>query len=199
MDGVNFVQQIQGLLVEAADQLQATAYTIGSGTGQPKGIITALAGTASEINTSGTEAVVSADAYTLQNALPPRFQPRAQWAANLSIINTFAQFETTAGALKFPGLQENPPTLLRKPLYELSNMDGTINAAATANNYVLLYGDFQQFVIVDRIGTFVEPIQNLFGANNRPTGQRGLFMWFRTGSDVVVPNAFRLLDVPTTA
>ena len=32
-------------------------------------------------------------------------------------------------------------------------MDGSINAAATANNYVMLYGDFQNFVIVDRIGT----------------------------------------------
>ena len=90
--------------------------------------------------------------------------------------------------------------LLNKPLNELSNMDGAINAAATQNNYVLLYGDFRAgFVIADRVGTVVEPIANLFGANNRPTGQRGLFMWFRTGSDSVIDNAFRMLDVPTAA
>jgi len=90
--------------------------------------------------------------------------------------------------------------LLKRPLHELSNMDGAINAAATANSNVLLYGDFQAgFVIADRIGTTVEFIQNLFGANNRPTGQRGLFMWFRSGSDSVIDNAFRMLDVPTTA
>jgi hypothetical protein len=35
--------------------LQVAAYTTGSGTGQPKGFVTALAGTASEINGSGTE------------------------------------------------------------------------------------------------------------------------------------------------
>lgn len=198
-DAANFLQELQGLLVDAADQLMATAYTTGSGVGQPTGIITALAGSASEINSGGTEALIAADAYTLQNALPPRFQPNAQWCANLSIINTLRQFETTNGALKFPGLQTNPPTLLGRTIHENSNMDGTINAAATESNYVLLYGDFRQFLIVDRIGTRIEFIPNLVGANRRPTGQRGALLWFRTGSDVLVPNAFRLLDVPTTA
>jgi len=33
----------------------------------------------------------------------------------------------------------------------------------------------------------------------RPTGQRGVLMWFRTGSDSVNDNAFRLLNVATTA
>lgn len=82
---------------------------------------------------------------------------------------------------------------------ENSNMDGSINAAATANNYVLIYGDFSNFVIVDRIGTQIELIPNLVGANRRPPGQRGAFLWFRSGSDVVVPQSFRMLDVPTTA
>lgn len=30
-------------------------------------------------------------------------------------------------------------------------------------------------------------------------GKRGALLWFRTGSDVVIPNAFRLLSIPTTA
>lgn len=197
MDGVNFVQEMSTLLVDAADQHQATAFTTGTGTAQPKGVITALAGTTSEINGGGTETLTAVDAYTIQNALPPRFQARAQWCANLAVINQFAQFETAAGALKFPEIRDG--RLLNRPLNELSNMDSTVNAAATENNFLLLYGDFSNFVIVDRIGTFVEPISNLFGPNRRPTGQRGLLMWFRTGSDVVIPNAFRMLDVPTTA
>jgi predicted phage gp36 major capsid-like protein len=75
MDAVNFLDELTRVLLAAADQLQATGYTTGTGTGQPKGIITALAGTASEINGSGTEALLAADAYTLQNALPPRSRP----------------------------------------------------------------------------------------------------------------------------
>lgn len=198
MDGVNFLNELQVVLADAADQLQNTAYTTGSGTGQPKGIITALAGTSSELSPATSETLTAPDIFALQNALPPRFQPRAQWAANIAVINTAAQFETTNGALKFPEIRED--RLLRKPLNELSNMDGSINPAATANNYVLLYGDFMAgFVIADRIGTTMEFIPNLVGANHRPTGQRGAPLWFRTGSDVVVPNALRMLNVSTAA
>lgn len=198
MDGANFLSDLQRVIVDAADNLMLAAYTTGSGAGQPTGVITALAGTASEINSAGTEALAAADAFTLQNALPARFSARAQWAAHIATMNTLRQFETTNGALKFPELANGQ--LLNKPMNELSNMDGAINAAATANNYVLLYGDFMAgFVIVDRIGTTLELIPNLFGANGRPTGQRGAFLWFRTGSNVVIPQAFRMLDVPTTA
>ncbi|MGS2646416.1 phage major capsid protein [Streptosporangium sp. G12] len=197
MDGYGFARELQKLLLDAADQLMATAYTVGDGIGKPKGIVTALAGTASEINSTGTEALVAADAFALQNALPPRFSANAQWTGHLATINALRQMETTSGALKFPELASGQ--LLGRPVNENSNMDGAINPAATANNYALIYGDFSQFVIVDRIGTTIELIPNLMGANGRPTGQRGLFMWFRTGSDVVVPNAFRMLDVPTTA
>jgi predicted phage gp36 major capsid-like protein len=49
-------------------------------------------------------------------------------------------------------------------------------------------------VIVDRVGTTLEVIPNLVGTNRRPTGQRGALLWFRTGSDSVVDNAFRLLN-----
>ena len=71
-------------------------------------------------------------------------------------------------------------------------MDGVIDAGQ--ENYILMHGDFTEFVIVDRIDTTLELIPNLVGANRRPTGQRGALLWFRTGSDSVVDNAFRLLN-----
>ncbi|MED7929312.1 phage major capsid protein [Nonomuraea sp. LP-02] len=197
MDMVGTTQELGRLLVDAADQLQATAFATGTGTNQPKGIVTALAGTASEINGSGTEVLTAADPFTLQNALPPRFRPRAEWMAALPIINTLRQFETTNGSLKFPELANG--NLLGRPISENSNMDGSLNPAATASNFVMIYGDFANYVIVDRIGTTIELVPHLFGPNRRPTGQRGLYMYFRTGGDVVVPEAFRMLDVPTTA
>ncbi|MER5943887.1 phage major capsid protein [Streptomyces sp. NPDC001928] len=199
MDAVDLLGQLRMVLADAADQLQATAYTTGSGSGQPTGLVTALAGTASEINGGGTEALAAADAYTLQNALGPRWQPNAQFMAALPTINTFRQFETTNGALKFPELTGNPPRLLNRAMNENSNMDSTISAAATASNYLMIYGDHSNFVIVDRIGSTVELIPNMMGSNRRPTGQRGALLWFRTGSDSVNDAAFRMLDVPTTA
>jgi HK97 family phage major capsid protein len=191
MDAVNFLGELQGVLVDAADQLQATAYTTGTGSGQPTGIITALTGTASVVASAGADVLAAGDVFALQAALPPRFQDRAQWCTSLPIKNLIRQFETTAGALKFPELASGQ--LLGRSVNELSNMDNVVNA--TQENYVLLYGDFSQFVIVDRIGTTLEMVPNLFGANGRPTGQRGAFLWFRTGSDSVVDNAFRVLNV----
>lgn len=197
MDATNFTQELSKLLVDAADQLQAAAYTTGDGSGKPTGIITALTGTSSEVNATTDDTFAAGDVYKLQNALGPRFQPNAQWCANLSIINTIAQFETTNGALKFPEVGSGQ--LLRRPLHELSNMDGAIGTSGAVSNLVLLYGDFRNFVIADGIGTTIELIPNLVGSNRRPTGQRGLFMWFRTGSDSVNDAAFRMLDVASAS
>ena len=147
----------------------------------------------------GSEALAASDAYKLQNALPPRFQANSAWGAALPTINAFRQFETTNGALKFPSLQNTPPTLLGRNMFEISNMDATINAAATEANYLLALGDWSQMIICDRVGSTVELVPHVFGQNRRPTGQRGFFAWFRTGSDVLVNNAFRLLNVATTA
>ena len=78
-------------------------------------------------------------------------------------------------------------------------MDSALNTSATEANYLLVLGDWSQFLIADRIGTRVELVPHVFGSSHRPTGQRGFFAWFRTGSDVLVDNAFRMLNVATTA
>jgi HK97 family phage major capsid protein len=107
--------------------------------------------------------------------------------------------ETTNGALKFPGLQNDPPTLLSRPWYEFSTMDSAINTGATENNYLLVYGDIRQaYVIADRVGTTVE-ILPAYGSNGRPTAQRHMFMTKRTGAAVVNAAAALVLNVATTA
>lgn len=199
-DALGFIRELQRLLVDAAVQLSDLAYTTGSGTGEPTGFITALAAadpTVPLVTPTASETLGAADVYRVQNALPPRFQANARWAANLSVLNTLRQFETSNGALKFPALQDSPPSLLGRPVHEQSNMDGTYNPAVTDNNYVLAYGDWSQFLIVDRIGATIERVDHLVGANRRPNGTRGALLWWRTGSDVLVPQAFRLLDVET--
>ena len=51
---------------------------------------------------------------------------------------------------------------------------------------------------VRKLTPWLELVPHLVGSNRRPTGQPGALLWFRTGSNVVVPNAFRLLSIPTT-
>ncbi|MFV8232593.1 phage major capsid protein [Mycolicibacterium fortuitum] len=201
-DAVRFVAELQKILLDSALQLSDAAYTTGTGTGEPTGFITSLvasAGTVPLIAPATAETLVAGDVYAVQNALPPRFQANARWTANLAILNTLRQMETTNGALKFPSLQDNPPSLLGRMVHEQSNMDGTFNAAATASNYLLAYGDWSQFLIVDRIGATMERVDHLLGSNRRPNGSRGALLWWRTGSDVLMPQAFRLLNIATTA
>ncbi|MBP2523567.1 MULTISPECIES: phage major capsid protein [unclassified Rhodococcus (in: high G+C Gram-positive bacteria)] len=200
-DGVDLLGQLQALLFDAALQQQNTAFVTGNGTTQPKGFVTALvaAGGAAIQTGTGSEALASGDPYKLQNALGARFQANARFGANLSILNELRQAETGSGALKFPGLHNVPATLLGRPAHEISGMDGVLNAAATEANYSLVYADWSNYVVVDRIGSTIELIQNLFGTSNRPTGQRGVLLHYRVGADVVNPNAFKLLNVATTA
>ena len=170
------------MLLDAAEQLHATAYTTGTGTGPANRVITALVGTGSLVASAGADVFARADVYAVQNALPPQLLRQRAVVRQHRDHQPISQFETTAGARTFPEVSEG--RLLNKPLNELSNMDGVVNAAQ--ENYILLYGDFSNFVIADRIGTTLELIPNLVGANRRPTGQRGALLWFRTGSDSVV-------------
>jgi HK97 family phage major capsid protein len=194
MDAVDLLGQLKMVLSDAADQLQATAFTTGGGSTLPTGLITALVASSPSVlvPSAVTDTFGKADVYALQNALPPRFSANAQWVANIAVLNLMSQMETTNGARLFPELSDG--RLLNKPISELSNMDGVVNASA--ENYVLLYGEFKNFVIVDRIGSQLELVPQMFGASGRrPTGQRGALLWFRTGSDSVNDAAFRLLNV----
>jgi HK97 family phage major capsid protein len=115
--------------------------------------------------------------------------------ANLSILNQGRQLIAGTG-LTTPLITDGSglPQMLGWPVYENSVMDGTI-AAGTTNDYVLLSGDFSQFVIVDRIGLVVQYIPAVFSTtNNRPTGEVGWYGYFRGGSDVLVADAFRLTN-----
>jgi HK97 family phage major capsid protein len=152
--------------------------------------VTALTGTSSVVGTATGGTLTAADVYAVQSSLGPRFQANARWTFNLAVLNALRQMETTNGALKFPSLQNDPPTLLGRPAHELSDLNGTVAAGQPLG----VYGDFQNYVISQRVGSSVELIPHLFGANRRPTGQRGVWMWARYGADSINDAAFRLLQ-----
>jgi HK97 family phage major capsid protein len=91
-DAVDFLGELSSVLTDSADQLQATAYTTGTGSDQPQGIVTGLAGTASEINAASAETFTAADIYALQNALPARFSNGATWQNHIAIGNLIRCF-----------------------------------------------------------------------------------------------------------
>jgi HK97 family phage major capsid protein len=199
-DAANVTSEVGRLLARGKDTLEAVALTVGTGVNQPTGIITALAASAggASIITAAGETFTLADLYALDGALPTEFRSDASYLANRSIFNLVRQFDTQGGANLWERIGNDvPPLLLGRPALEAENMDGTWNPAAAGDNYVVVYGDFDNYVITDRIGMTVEFIPHLMGANRRPTGQRGWYAWYRVGADTVNDNAFRMLDIET--
>lgn len=196
-EDANFLtRQVADLFADAKQVQEAAAFAVGTGSGQPEGVITGVvaAAVSGQLLTSSGSALAVADVTAVMNAVPARFRANANFMANLSIIN---QGRTTPRYSNGPALVDDsttPPKLMGWNIYENSNVDGTI-AAGTTHDYVLLAGDFQRgYVITDRIGTSVELVPHLFGASGRPTGQRGFWMHWRTGGKTVVPQAFALMD-----
>lgn len=187
-------EDVATMFNEAKDDLEAVKFVLGSGVAEPTGVITAVAAVASSrVTTATADTFVVGDVYSLQSALAPRHRSRAAWLAALAIINLMRQFGT---ANNYHGFLTDltgstPRQLLGQRLEEVSSMDDSIDAAA--DNDILLYGDFGKYLIVDRIGMSVELVPHLFGANGRPTGQRGWYAHWRNGAGVLDANAFRLL------
>lgn len=200
-DEANVTQEVAKLLAFGKDTLEAAAFTTGSGSGQPTGLVTALAGGSSEIAVTTAETFAAADIYKLDNALPARYRANASWVANRAIYNLVRNFDTGGGAQMWERIGADvPPMLLGRPALEAEDMDGAFNTAATANNYIAVYGDLQSYVIADRVGMTVEFIPHLFATgNNRPSGSRGWYAYYRVGADVVNDAALRLLNLATTA
>ena len=182
------------------DDLDATKMVTGSGTAEPKGIVTALAALASRQQFNATNsAIVAQDLFDIQQALGPRYRSRASWLMNLNYVNRIRALGSSdnyfAQTVQLPDGASFP--LLGRPLYEGSGITGD---QTTSTNNFTVFGDFQEFVIVDRVGLSVEFIPHLFDpTTGRPNGSRAWYVHWRTGSDVVNNTAFVLGVSPNTA
>lgn len=201
-DWAGMESDVRTMIMRAKDDLEGAAFVSGNGTSAPQGVVTALDGTASEIAPTTAETFAAADVYKLESALEARYGSNASWVAHKVWYNAIRQFDTAGGSALWEHIGGGRPgQLLGYNAYESSDMDGVLpNAAATADNFGLLLGDFSNYVIVDRVGMSVELIPHLFAtANNRPSGQRGFYAHWRTGAEVVNVKGIQMLSIPTTA
>jgi HK97 family phage major capsid protein len=191
-DWTQLRSEMTRLLADAKDVEEATSFITGNGTApNPGGIATTLT-TASNVN-DGFTAFDAGDLYALDNALPPRFQPRAVALGRKNTYNLIRALDTN-GTLYVRLTEGRPSQLLGYSTYEASAMP----TRTTAGNRYLILGDFNQFLIVDKAGMDVEIIPHMFDVtNNMPTGQRGLYALWRNNSAILVPNAFRGLTYAT--
>jgi HK97 family phage major capsid protein len=195
MDWGSIQDDLTELFRDAKDVLESSKFVSGSGTNEPFGVLT---GTTNTVAAAAGLTVTLANIYALKNALPPRYRQSATSAflANVAVLDRFRQFDTVGSqtAVWQDGLQAGVPgRLLGYPIYEASDISGTITNAVKH----VVFGDFSRYLIVDRVGLTVDFIPHLFGASQRPTGQRGLYCYWRNGAKVLDANAFRALTGTT--
>lgn len=208
MDWTGLQANLARLITDAKDVLEGNKFTLGAGhtSFEPQGLLT---GATSTTATAGSAAFAIGDLYALEEALPPRFRPMGQFLGNRHVFNLIRQFGSNAnqnlwmsfalqsGGPLAVGLENRPfgeggalgQLLLGYPTSEVSDMVTTL----TTGSKILAIGDPSYYLIVDRIGMTVEFVPHLFGANRRPTGQRGLYAYWRNTGTVVDPNAWRVL------
>lgn len=202
MDYPGFQQDVAMLFADAKANLETTVFTTGaSGSNQPIGIVTALTGGSYVITENTDDVFALTDVYDVDEELPHRFAQNASWMANKKIYQAIRE----AGGANLDDFWVNlrdgrPNQLLGHSAYENSAMDGVIDTSGAVSNFVLILGDWRNYWIVDRVGFNVELIPHLFHtSNNRPSGQRGIFGYWRVGADSVNDRAFRMLNIRSAA
>jgi HK97 family phage major capsid protein len=191
------LQQLPGLIGEAFDYAEQTAFISGSGSGAPKGIVTAISATSASTVTATTRGAFTTasavDVFALLNSVAPRFEDSSHWIANKATFNTIKQMSTGSQGSYFWSdfnvAGGGGRDLLGSPTVACSDM----SSATTSGTVLIVLGDFSRFLIYDRLGTTVEFIQNVVDGSGLPTGTRGLVAHKRVGSDVLDLNAFRFL------
>jgi HK97 family phage major capsid protein len=194
LEDSDFETELPALLADAKDRLEEAAFATGTGSGQPKGIVTAATTLYTGADTTG-HTIAVADVYGIQAALPARFRRNASWVAGISFINRARQLDTAGGSSYWTNLgQGQPERLLGGGIYESTTVAALVGGAGNAGDKVAVYGDFAQYAIVDRIGMSVmyEPMVK-DTTTGRPTGQGGWFAFWRVGADALVPGAFRTM------
>lgn len=200
-DIANLSTDILMMFADAKDRLEGAAHATGAGSTEPKGIFTAVAAVTASRVTSTTAATIGlVDLHSVYRGVPKRYRGASKWVANPLYTTAIKELGAAVSA-SFSGDLREPLAgrILGHDVVESD--DAPTTQTTTALDQEVLFGDFSQFVIVDRPGGMsVEYIPHLFNTtNNLPDGRRAWYATWRNGSDVTNVNAFRLLVDKTSA
>lgn len=187
-DYPGFAQEMSQLLTEGYNELLANKLTVGSGTAEPLGLVTALdADAAVEVLLTTAGTLAAGDIAKVWAALPDRYKAQATWLASFAVIDKITALQVGSNPI-LNAIGE----LRQRPVRGTSYMTDLTN---TSHTNVAVVGDLSKYVAPQRTGMSVELIPHLFDVtNNRPTGQRGWFAYARVGGAPSTTRAFRLLN-----
>lgn len=186
-------------LAEEFGRQEGALFISGTGTGQPKGLLTpTMAATADSSRAFGTVEYVPTGVsgafpasnpsdilLTLASKVKARYRQNSKWVLNKATLFAIAAFKDSGGRYIFnPIAAPNVPATLLG--YEVVEAEDTPTIAAAS--YSVMFGDFKRaYTVVDRIGTRV--IRDPF--SNKP--YIGFYTTKRVGGSVVNSEAYKTL------
>ncbi len=197
------------LFQEAKDNLEENSFTLGVGTTvYPQGMFLSGAFTVKTTATNDVTAIL--DTVAVEGDLPIRHRTsgKAAWFMSRSTQRQLEALDTGGYYFKRPGqtyalnsaIPQNSPTgntgtqLLGYPIWEVPSAVSTLTTDASV---IAVFGNPENYVVVDRIGMNVEVIQNMLnGATpSFPTGQRGIYAYWRATARALNADGMRQLKV----
>jgi HK97 family phage major capsid protein len=175
---------INTLLATRLGRITSNHFTTGTGTGQPRGIVTASA--SGKVGTTGqTTTVIYDDLVDLEHSVDPIYRVNAGvgFMLNDLSLRVIRKIKDTSGRPIFvPGYEQGnpggaPDRLLGRPIYISQEMP-----AMAANAKSILFGDFKKYIIRDVMDlTLFRMTDSAFTLN----GQVGFVAFMRSGGNMV--------------
>ncbi|MBF6557026.1 MAG: phage major capsid protein [Acidimicrobiales bacterium] len=192
--GAGFLDEYTPMIARGFADLLTDVVAVGTGTGQPRGIFTALqASTTSPAHVTVTTAgsISAADVRRVWNAVPERFKGSSTFVLHTDVLS---QIRNDSGAAAQVDLvvDRAGTSLFGRPCVT-SSYCPDFTGTTGAENF-LAVGDLSGYHLAVRQGVTVEMVPVMFdAATMRPIGSRGFLALARVAGDLVVPNSMRLL------
>ena len=177
---------IQAVLAMRLGRIQNTHFTLGTGTGQPRGLVTGSA--VGKVGTTGqTLSVIYDDLVDLEHSVDPAYrnQPGVGYMMNDSSVKAIRKIKDTSGRPIFvPGYESGamieggaPDRLMGRPIY--INQDV---AAMGVSAKSILFGQLSKYLIRDVMDlTLFRMTDSAFTL----LGQVGFVAFMRTGGNLI--------------
>ena len=165
--------------------LQETGFCQGDGSGKPLGLVHASSPyTVVNAATGSSLLYKLADIVSVFKALPAAYRPQASWLIAADDFASLAGTADTAGALVFPALQFDPPSLFGRPVF-IADLP---TPAASAKS--LVFGDMKRAYGIRRVNGVTFQKQEEIHAD---VGQVGLRAFARVDGRPLLSDAARIL------
>lgn len=187
-------------------QTEGTAFISGNGNGKPRGILSYPTKASSSYSggSAGLNNVTDAVPYVLSGAaagkinaddvlntpmdLKAVYDRNSTYIFTRSTLNTIRLFKDSQNRpLWQPFAGGNLPAMIYdRPYLEMPDMQ-----QIASGNFPIAVGDFQQYMIVDRVTLNIRQLNELYAAS----GLVGFIARMRVGGDLLLPESIRLLKV----